>query len=93
MNADKVDQSSWWQMRLDLTGIEGGALNQNLGYRRVIRTLRIMVHAAVLLEKEAKSMKSCHTMRGRWSVDEPEVKAAYDDLVETARQLRALNRG
>ncbi len=54
---------------------------------RVARTTRVMRHAAELLEQEAQALKECSTVAGHWG-DEVDAKAAHDDMVRTARELK-----
>lgn len=89
---DRIDESGWWQQRLPLPENEGGGMTsqQNeTGFRRLIRMNRVASHAADLLEKEAQALLECHTIDGEWG-DEIDVKAEHNDMIETARQLRAL---
>lgn len=44
--------------------------------------------AATLLEEEAASLKACHTVRGKWSSSEDEVRAIYDEHRHVAATLR-----
>jgi len=50
---------------------------------------RVAIHAAELLEKEATGIMECHTLDGDWGRHKG-AKADYEDMIQTARQLRSL---
>jgi hypothetical protein len=53
----------------------------------------ILIHAAELLESEAAIIRECHTVDGEWFSEEDEpARVAYQDMMETARDLRELAR-
>jgi hypothetical protein len=62
---------------------------QEVGFRRLIRMKRVTAHAADLLEERAKSLMECSTVDGDWG-DALDAKAEYEDLTNTAKQLRVL---
>lgn len=64
-------------------------MDKKTSYRRIIRARRVMTHAAELLEQEAKALLECHTVDGDWH-DEAAAKAVHNDMLKTARELRAL---
>lgn len=49
--------------------------------------MKILTRAAELLRIHAEELKAAHTIAGQWSDDEPEAKAAYDELVDVAQEL------
>lgn len=50
--------------------------------------LETLLRAAYFIETDAAALRSCHTVRGRWGDDEPEAKAAYDEMRSVAARLR-----
>jgi hypothetical protein len=56
-------------------------------------TTALLGHAAQLLEQEAEGLRQSHTVRGKWpNADAADLvaKEAYENMVETARGLRAV---
>jgi hypothetical protein len=62
---------------------------KEVGFRRLVRMKRVAIHAAELLEKEATGIMECHTLDGDWGRHKG-AKADYEDMIQTARQLRSL---
>lgn len=47
----------------------------------------LLLRAAELIEREAKSLYECHTWQGQWQED-AEVEANYDEMKAIANELR-----
>lgn len=56
------------------------------GVFRRLKRRRQMLHAAELLEREAATLRHCHTFRDTWM--DAQAQADYDDFCATAEALR-----
>lgn len=49
---------------------------------------QLALRAAELLEREARDLRECHTLRGVWPEDDAEAESAYHEMIACALELR-----
>ena len=50
--------------------------------------IELLGRAAEEIDREAGSLRACHTVRGRWPTDTAETRAVYQELRDLAAGLR-----